>query len=375
MNRPTILVTGATGRTGAAVVTALRAAQWPVRAVVRRHDGRSERLRTLGVETVEADPFDADQMLDAMRGVQRAYFVPVFHPFVLQTAVVFADAARIARVEQVVQMSQWISSPDHPSFLTRQTWLIDRLFASLPGVAHTIVNPGFFADNYLRLIDFAAQLGIFPILTGESLNAPPSNEDIGRVVAAILVDDPARHAGRSYRPTGPKLVSAHDLVPVLRKVLGRGVLGLDMPWWMFARAARLQGEAAFTLENFHHYVEDHRQGAFARGAPNDVVAALTGRPPEDVETIARRYAALPSARRTPINRLRAIADFLRVPFAPGVAPDRLARERGEPLPARRCTAMESDRWKASHPAAVASRGAAAPTPSFGGLAPLQRAAR
>ena len=31
-----------------------------------------------------------------------------------------------------------------------------------PGVAHTIVNPGFFADDYLVTIGLAAHLGIFP---------------------------------------------------------------------------------------------------------------------------------------------------------------------------------------------------------------------
>jgi len=50
----------------------------------------------------------------------------------------------------------------------------------LPDVAHTVVAPGYFADNYLRLTDLAALLGVFPVLTGSSRNAPPSNEDIAR---------------------------------------------------------------------------------------------------------------------------------------------------------------------------------------------------
>lgn len=347
-SKPTILVVGATGKTGAAVVSALRAADWPVRAVVRKDDLRSERLRALGAATVVADLFDPAQLLDAMRGTSRAYYLPVFHPFAIQGATAFVDAAREARLECIVQMSQWLSSPDHPSFFTRQIWLIDRLFASLPGIAHTVVDPGFFADNYLRVIDYAALLGIFPMLTGDSLNAPPSNEDIGRVAAALLMD-PSRHAGRSYRPTGPTLLSARDVVPILRRVLGRRVTGIDMPWWMFVRAARLQGESMFTLENYRHYVADHRQGAFERGAPNDVVLELTGRPPEDMETIARRYAAMPFARRTPANRLRALWNFSRVPFVSGVAGDRIARDRGDPVPSHPRAAMENDRWTDSHP--------------------------
>ena len=59
-------------------------------------------------------------------------------------------------------MSQWTSHRDHPVNLTRQTSFIDHLFADLPGIAHTILNPGMFADNFLRTIDFAALVGSIP---------------------------------------------------------------------------------------------------------------------------------------------------------------------------------------------------------------------
>ncbi len=68
---------------------------------------------------------------------------------------------------------------------------------------HTIVRPGFFADAYLVLTGLAAHLGVFPWIYGDSRNAPPSNEDIARVAVAVLTD-PARHAVKSYRPTGPR---------------------------------------------------------------------------------------------------------------------------------------------------------------------------
>jgi hypothetical protein len=68
MSKPLVLVTGATGKTGAAVVAQLREKGWPVRAVVRLRDERSARLDRLGAETVVADLFDPDHLLDALRG-------------------------------------------------------------------------------------------------------------------------------------------------------------------------------------------------------------------------------------------------------------------------------------------------------------------
>jgi uncharacterized protein YbjT (DUF2867 family) len=67
MQRPTILVSGATGKTGSAIVKQLLQKSWPVKAVVRIRDARSARLAQLGAHTVVADLFDPDQLRQAMQ--------------------------------------------------------------------------------------------------------------------------------------------------------------------------------------------------------------------------------------------------------------------------------------------------------------------
>ena len=86
MVRPKILVTGATGKTGGAVVDQLLEKDFPLRAVVRQRDVRSTVLERRGVEVVVADLFDPDQMVDAIRGTQSAYYLPIFHPHMLQAS-------------------------------------------------------------------------------------------------------------------------------------------------------------------------------------------------------------------------------------------------------------------------------------------------
>ncbi len=236
-----ILVTGATGKTGNAVASELLRRGIPVRALVRSLDARSERLYEAGAEVVTVDLFDSERLLGAMKGTSRAYYCPPWHPYMVQSAVAFAVAAREARLQAIVGLTQWLASPAHPSLLTRQSWLVDQLFSMVPGAAHVIINPGYFADNYLNLtvLRFVAHLGVFPSPTGTSRNAP-SNEDIARVAVAALLD-PARHAGRAYRPTGPTLLSARDMADVLQCVFGRRVRHLDMPMWMFLKAMRVSG--------------------------------------------------------------------------------------------------------------------------------------
>ena len=347
MVRPKIFVTGATGKTGVSVVTALRALDYPVRAVVRRRDARSAHLEFLGAEIAEADIYDYENLAAAMRGTQRAYYCPPLGPYLLQSATAFAVAAREARIESVVNISQWTASPSHPAIATRQHWLADELFKLLPDIAHTIVAPGYFADNYLRLIDFAAFLGVFPVLTGSSRNAPPSNEDIARVSVAALIA-PERHAGKRYRPTGPALLSAYDMAAIIAKVLGHRVVALPMPFWLFQRAARLQGVDPFLLASLRYYVRDHVAGAFAVDAPTDDVYETTGRPAEDFETTARRYAAMPFAQPTLSNRVRTLLNFALVPFVPGYDFERRSRVQLEPLPMHATQCMDSERWHGEH---------------------------
>lgn len=354
MKHPKILVTGSTGKTGAAVVAQLRDENWPVRAVVHRRDARSERLDRMGVETVVADLYDSEQVLSAMRGTTRAYFCPPFQPYMIESATAFAAAAREARLESIVGLSQWLASPSHPSLLTRQSWLAEQLFAMLPGAALTVVNPGYFADNYLGwgMFEMAAHLGVYPLLTGDSRNAPPSNEDVARVAVAALLD-PERHAGKRYRPTGPALLSAPSMIDIMGKVLGRKVRGMPMPLWMLTRSGRLNGATAFELSSLRYYIEDHKQGAFELGAPTQDVLEVTGRPAEDFEATVRRYAAAPRAQRTRGNFVRTLLAFMATPLSRGYNLNRIDRQMRFSVPHKAVLAMQDDHWKAERDRQIA----------------------
>jgi uncharacterized protein YbjT (DUF2867 family) len=349
MIKPKILVTGAAGRTGGAVVTQLLANGWPVRAVVRVRDVRSDLLQRRGAEIVVADIFDPNQLMDAMRGAQRAYYCPPYHPFVIQSASAFAVAAREIRLEQIVGLSQWLAGPNHPALMSRQQWLIDRMFAALPNIAHTAVTPGFFADSpFLEMMPMAAHLGVFPLpIAGESRNAPPSVDDIARVAVAALLD-PARHAGKSYRPTGPKLLTVTEMAAIIGHVVGHKVRHVRTPLWMFYKAAKAQGKQPILLSGLRHYFQDQDRGAFAVGAPNDTVRELTGKDAEDFETVARRHAALPESRQSLRARLTVWARFMMVPMLPGFNPESYERAQELPPPPTPYLALDDAGWVASH---------------------------
>ncbi len=351
MTKPKILVTGATGKTGYALVEELRSHDWPVRALASRTDARSDALRKLGAEVVVADMYDPEQMYNAVRGTQRAYYLPFMRPYMIQAANAFAIAARDARLEHVVQMSQWTSSSKHPTAMTRQTWLIDRVFSMIPGVAHTIFNPGMFADNFLRTMDFPALLGFYPVLMGASKSAPISNEDMARSVAALLMQGPEKHAGRSYHPTGPELLDGRQMASIIAGVVGHRVVAVDLPLIMFRKVARMQRVDPYEIALLVRYIEDNKQGTFSfEGGVTNTMRELTGRPAEAFAVTAARYASLPFAKQTLGNRLRALWNFAITPFYPAYDLNGYLRKLQVPVPTTTLQCMQDPQWRDSHAA-------------------------
>jgi uncharacterized protein YbjT (DUF2867 family) len=353
MSTTRVLVTGAAGRIGGAVAAQLLEKGVSTRALVHRDDGRADRLRALGADVVVADILDVAQVHAAVEGVSRLFFVPPYHPHALDSAVAFAVAARSSGVDAVVALGQWLASPEHPALMTRQVWLIDKLFELLPDTAHVAVDPGFFADNYFQPLPLAAQLGVLPVPTGGGRNAPPSNEDIARVAVAALLD-PHRHDGRMYRPTGPALLTGAEIADAIGEALGRKVRHIEIPHRMFLKAVRVNAKRLGTDEFFEsglrHYLPESALGTWEVGAPTTHVRDVAGVEPEDFLTIARRYVTGPESRRTPGNLLRQIWNFMLTGLVPAHDLDRFDRLQQHPRPAHPRFSGESALWRKDHTA-------------------------
>lgn len=291
MLKPKILVTTASGKTGFATAAQLLEKGYPVRAMVRVADTRSEKLRQLGAEIFVGNMTDLLDMRQALNGVQRAYYCAPFSRDTLVTGVTFAVAAQENKLEMVSVMSQWLADPTSHSVHTRQVWLTDKLFEWMPDVATVTVNPGWFADNYrIAGLDVMAQTGIMLLPLGEGLNAPPSNEDIARVIVGTLTN-PDSHLGKTYRPTGPRLLSPQQIAETFGKVIGRNVRYQNGPIWMIPKVLRTAGIPDYQIAQLFTYFEEYKQNAFAIGSPTNAVREVAGQEPEDFETIARRYMA------------------------------------------------------------------------------------
>ncbi len=345
--RPRVLVTSAAGRTAAPAVLSLLEKGFPVRAFVRRDDARAEVLRNAGAEIFVGNLFDQRDLRSALVDVQRAYYCPPLSANLLHGAVLFALAAEEAKLEAVALMSQWNPHPTHPSATTREHWMVNNVYRWMPSVGVIYINPGLFAFLYLLSLPMIVHLGMLPGPYGDGRNAPPSNEDIGRVAAGVLAD-PTPHIGKCYRPTGPEILSPHDIAEILTGVVGRTVTYQKVTLKMFLKAATAQGVSPFDMASIRLYVQDLSGGTFAIGAPTTTVEDITGTPAESFETIARRYIAQPDLIVQGLRvgtKLGAYGFMIKMMLTRAPDLDRWERERGHPMLKAPVFAHDSDEWR------------------------------
>lgn len=284
------LIAGAGGQHGATgnhVARQLLAKKLPVRALVFHADERAERLAALGAEVVVGDLHDIEAVRRAMRGITRAYFVYPLAEGLLEAITIFAAAAKEAKVEFIVNMSQITARADFPSGAARQYWLGERIF-DWSGIGVTHLEPTLFLENWLLFADAIRKESKIFLPYGRGKSAPVCAEDVARVVVNILVD-PASHIGKTYVPTGPRSLTMSELAATFGRVLGRSIEYIDVPIAPWAQALA-QFRAPYVVEYLSRVSEAHQRGEL--DIQNDVVREIGGvpaRPPE--EFVAANRAA------------------------------------------------------------------------------------
>ncbi len=327
MQKPRILITGASGNTGYPTAKELLELGFPVRAFVRNAESsKAKELGRLGAEIFIGNMNDIRDVRKAMEGVKRAYYVPPYAPHALFTGITFAVAAEQMALEHVVSITQWFASNAHASLTTKEHWLNDQVGKMLPNVKYIFINPSYaFPFIYFESLELIAQFGIMPDM---GTNAPVSNEDMGAVAAHIL-KDPKKHEGRSYRPTGPTMLSAQEMADIVGNVLDRKVKAQKMSKKMFLKALKSSGFPIYTYSQLPFYNAEAYTGTMKVGGPTTVIKDIVGRDPESFKTIAERYiVGNPLAKQTLGNKLRAAKNLMKTMLTMVPDIERYRRDHG-----------------------------------------------
>ncbi|HEY7308837.1 MAG TPA: NmrA family NAD(P)-binding protein [Gemmataceae bacterium] len=283
-----VLVTGATGDTGRATVEELLARGHQVRALAHGEDDRSKRLQQQGVEVIFGDLLDFGQVCSALNGVRRAYFVYPIRLGIAQATAYFAQAAKEAGVDGIVNMSQISARADAKSHAATDHWLSERVF-DWSGLTVVHIRPTYFAKWLLYLAPMIRE-GKLHLPFGTGRHAPIAAEDMGRVIVGIL-EDPASHRGNVYPLFGPVEYSYPEIAQVLGRELGKQVqykqVSFEEFWTFWEGAAKRVKGNDFLFQHLREVVIDHQNGIFA--GTNDNVEKLGGRPPMTLEEFIAKH--------------------------------------------------------------------------------------
>ena len=280
-DRP-VLVTGATGNTGRALVDALTRRGAPVRAMVR--SGADRGKLPAGVPAVVADFDDPESIAAALTGAERAYLVTPSSEQAEDQQRRFADQAAKAGLGHLVVLSQLGAEEGSPVRFLRYHAVVEQHVRDL-GIPYTFLRPNLFFQGLLAFAGSIAAEGRLYAPIGDAKVSAVDVRDIA-AVAAVALTEPG-HEGATYTLTGPASITHAQMAAALTAALGRGVTFVDVPPEAFA--GRLRGilppwQVEGLLEDYAHY----RRGEAAAVSP--AVAEITGRPPIDIWQFARDYA-------------------------------------------------------------------------------------
>lgn len=278
-----ILVTGATGNTGSAILTRLIERGAKVRAMIRRSADVAK--LPAGITPVIANFEDPDSMAAALRGVGRAYLVTPSSERAQQQQLRFVDLAAKAGVRRLVVLSQLAADERSPVRFLRYHAAVERHVADL-GLDYTFLRPNLFFQGLLAFAGSIASENRFFAPIGDAAVSAVDVRDIAAVAAAALTE--SGHERRTYTLTGPRAVTHGEIAAALTAALGRTITFVDVAPDDFARGLanilppwQIEG----LLEDYAHY----RRGEAS--ATSDAVQKITGSPPIGIEKFASDYAA------------------------------------------------------------------------------------
>lgn len=274
-----ILVSGAAGQTGRAIVDALQESRESAQIVCGVYSADAQRQRSLlskyNVDVVEVDALKPETLPPALGGVRTLILVPVGHENRDAVSKNFIDAAVASRVENIVLVSTFLADTlDH--YFAEQFREIEKELEKRTTLSWCIVRPNFYYENFL-LYTPQFKKGVVPLPIEEQQFAPVAVSDVGAMIARIALNFP-EHRGKSYGLTGPEVVSGQCIAEIATKALGKSY---SFDKISIHRAAdilaelRVPRDTSVGLIGYYHSV---RQGNYKIVCAKDF-ERVVGRPP------------------------------------------------------------------------------------------------
>ena len=279
-----ILITGASGSVGKAVLQEAIRQQSKVRAMYR---SMAEAVKApSGCEPVLADYSDKPSLRKALDGVTSVYIVCSPIPQLVELESNMLDACKEAGVKHVVLNSAMGAGDYGKSFPSWHRKVEDKLKTT--GMSYTILRPNGFLQNIVtyNAPSIRAQ-GAFYGAMGKARTSYVDVRDIAAVAAKALRS--SEHDGKTYELNGPEALTYAEVAERISRHAEIAARYVDIPAAEQRKAMMDQGmpewQAAALLELQEYYTGGRG------GAMDGVLQALLGRPPITIDRFLKEFAA------------------------------------------------------------------------------------
>ena len=282
-----LLLTGANGRTGRAVLSALVDKSSDVRALVR-DPAYADGLRALGAAEVVigdmASAVDAGAAVDGCATV--IHIGPPMSPNEVDITMNFVDASRASGVEQFVYYS--VMHPlrrdvRHHSLKLDAT---EKLVES--GVPYTVIEPARYMQHLELIWPKVVATGDFamPFDVDKKFNVADL-ADLAEATASVATQP--NHLYATYELAGPEALSQSEMAVICADILGREVTAREIPLADMAAAALARGLDPDRVAQMRIMNSHYSEHGFL-GNPN-ILRWLLGREPTTFRAYVERLAA------------------------------------------------------------------------------------
>ncbi|MEP1355805.1 MAG: NmrA family NAD(P)-binding protein [Tateyamaria sp.] len=262
MTQQTILVLGATGKTGSRIAARLE------------DKGHKVRRGSRGSET----PFDWGKpetwpaVLDGVSSAYISYFPDIAFPGAVEQVEAFTALAKETGLQRLVLLT------GRGEFHAERAEEVIRN----SGIPFTIVRAAWFAQNFSEgALRDPVMAGVLPMPAGDVREPIVDVDDIADVAVVALTEE--GHAGALYEVTGPRLMTFADMARELSSAMGRTVQYLPISFEDFhAEIASANGlMIADVITDIARETLDGRNAILADG-----VQRALGRAPRDFAEFA-----------------------------------------------------------------------------------------
>jgi uncharacterized protein YbjT (DUF2867 family) len=274
-NKPVILITGATGNTGAAVVRhMIRSA--PKDYIIRAASHDEAKLKRLfgketNLELIRMDFKDKTSIRAALKNVERVW---VTAPRPEKT---MKQGDRMRWVNDFVDECKQIGSiklivfgssygADNDTTILGKEFRIGEKKIEQSGISYCFLRLGPMIDLILSMKDEILNQGVYPAIDGTARLCPLWSDDVGRVASTVLAN-PDKFKNKSYLLTGPEPLTVDEQGKLLSKVLGRQLIQKKVDRKEYINILK-KVSPEYMAEGVVEWIELARNGTFATPSPD-----------------------------------------------------------------------------------------------------------